>query len=333
MAEDKHITMGEPTETVPSTSSQALRQSGIDAILLDKSFLLVRLTCNHLRQDEADLIDAPSSPGPIHLGPVGSGQSHPNQATPGGHTTQEADQQPKEASPVLPFLSEEILAWLPASLRAAASDGLVLVQKIITRGEASNKEHVDYPLAAQFGIEKNEAIIHAWHTTLRALVEVATAGRDGRRLYNPPSLHNQITQELGMRVPDPDQIFRLHDNNQHIQGLPSLSAYTQQGQRTPPSPIIMMGMNSADARAREIAEVSEEIDKAMRLSSRSESLRRTQAVQLQSLLQNQYQTHTDAQGVQDLQDACSRADEARQQESEKIAQLIKKRSELLDKEV
>lgn len=245
----------------------------------------------------------------------------------------EADQQPKEALPVLPFLSEEILAWLPESLRVAASDGRILVQKIITQGDVSNKQHLDNPLATQFGIAKNEAIVCAWHTTLRSLAEAATAARDGRTLYNLPILQNQITDELGLKIPDPDQIFRVHDNNQYIEGLPSLSAYTQQGQGSSPSPIIIMGMNAVDSRAREIAEMSEGIETAMRTSSRNESVRRTQRVQLQNLLKNQHQIRTDAQGIQDLQDACSRADEARHQESEKIAQLIKKRAELLDKEV
>lgn len=44
MSEDRQITMGEPADAVPSISSKALHQSGIDAIIPDTSFLIVRLT-------------------------------------------------------------------------------------------------------------------------------------------------------------------------------------------------------------------------------------------------------------------------------------------------
>lgn len=73
-----------------------------------------------------------------------------------------------------------------------------------------------------------------------ALAEAATAARDGRELHKLPILRNQITDELGIQIPDPDQTFRMHDNNQFVRGhragtsMPYEVLYAQRG-ATPPA--------------------------------------------------------------------------------------------------
>lgn len=274
----------------------------------------------------------PKGPDPAQVGPTVRGpghkalnapeQPHANQAF-GGAAAQGANPSPGDAMPalpVLPFLSGQVLAWLPTSLRVAACNARNYVQGMVNFNEKWHRERSGDPSWTQTAIAQDETVLQDWDTTLRAFVEVASAAREGRQLDHRPILDNQLTDWMRIKLPDPDQ---PHGDKQ----LP-LPGNMQPGAIYAGSPIIM-GMNPMGARSGPGGELSEEIETVTRISSRNESVRQTQNAQLHNLLANQSQAH--AQGFQDLQAAHRRADEAREEESDMMFTLIKKNSELLEK--
>lgn len=273
----------------------------------------------------------PKEPGPAQLGSAGqeqgsegmmdSGHSHANQAISGSQAANGANQTPEGAPPVLPFLSGQVLAWLPTSMRVAASSARSYVQAMVSHNEQWCRKYSGDRAATQTAIMKDETVLQEWDTTLRAFVAVATAARQGRQLDHRPLLHNGLTDFMNIKLPDPDQ---PHGDKQ-----PAVSGNMQPGVIHGGSPIIM-GMNPMGAGTRQVEELSEEIGTVIRISSRNESVRQSQHAQLHNLLVNQVQAY--AQGFQDLQAAHRRADEARERESNTMLTLIKKRSEMLDEE-
>lgn len=274
----------------------------------------------------------PKSPRPAQPGPSGQGQDHQasndpeqphaNQAF-GGAAAQGANPSPGEAMPglpVLPFLPDEVLAWLPTSLRVAACNARNYVQAMVHFKEECHRERSGDPSWTQTAIEKDETVLQNWDNTLRAFVEVAIAARKGRQLDHRPILDNLLTDWMNIKLPDPDQ---PHGDKQ----LP-LPGNMQPGTILGGSPIIM-GMNPMGGGSGPGGELSEEIATVMRISSRNESVRQTQNAQLHNLLATQSQAH--AQGCQDLQAAHRRAEEAREEESDMMFTLIKKNLELLEK--
>lgn len=270
----------------------------------------------------------PKSPGSVLSEPAETRQPNIQRAILGRHATHGANQQLKEATVVLPYLFDDLLPWLPAPLQVAAKNGGGLVEKMITHVDDWIKERLGNPIAIQVGIAKKADIVKQWHTTLRALAEVATAARDGRLLYNLPLLRNQITAKLEIQVPDPDQLVRLHDNNQYILGLPSLPEYKQQDQHTSPPPIIM-GMSLSDNRSVKIAQISQEIVRVMRMSAEDERERQKLNAPIIKDF-DEMQPEKQTQALEMLQTARRMADELRELEAELIADMIKTRSELVN---
>ncbi|KAG6362656.1 hypothetical protein INS49_007748 [Diaporthe citri] len=275
-------------------------------------------------------------PGPAQLGPAGREQgyyvvndpanSRPSQAVSGSQAARGANQTPIESLPVIPFLSGQVLAWLPTSLRVAASSARTYVQTMVYHNETWPGAKSGDPLQTQFVIMKDESVLQDWDTFLRALLEVANAAREGRLLDNRPILHNKLTDDLNIRIPDPD---RPHGDKQFMHEQTVVPANTQPGQIDASSTIIM-GMNPMSPGPGQVGDLSGDIETVMRISSRNESIRQNQNLQLHNLLASQGQAH--AQGFHAIQDAYRRADEAREWECDLIANLIKKRSELRDKE-
>lgn len=277
----------------------------------------------------------PKGPGPSQLGPArqeqgyeglnDSGHSHPNQAVSSGQAAHGENQTPEAAPPVIPFLSGQVLAWLPTNFRVAASSARSYVQAVVNYDEEWYRTNPGNPFAAQLGITKDETVLQEWDTTLRAFLEVATAARDGRQLDHRPILQNKLTDAMEIQLPDPDQ---PHGDKQFIHEQPIVPANKQPGQIHTASPIIM-GMNPMGPGSGQLGDLSGDIDTAMRISSRNESVRQDQIVQLHNLLASQGRAH--AQGFQDIQAAHRRADEARERECAFISTLISKRSKLRDK--
>lgn len=251
-------------------------------------------------------------------------QPDPNPCVSWGQAAPGANQTPGEALPV-PFLSGQVLAWLPTSLRVAANSARTYVQTLVNADEEWHRKFSSDKVGTHVGIMMHEGVLQMWDATLRGLVEVATAAREGRQLDHKPMLQNDITIMLRMKIPDPDQ---PHGDKQFTHEPPTVSTNMEPGHNDASSPIVM-GMGPAVAGSGQVVGLSEEIDTVIRMSSRNESVRHTQNARLHSLLVSQTQAH--AQGFQDLQAAHRRADEARASESDMIFTMIKKRSELLEK--
>lgn len=277
----------------------------------------------------------PKGPGPAQLGPAGQkqghevvndlGQSHPNQAASSSQVARGANQTLEEFPPIVPFLTGQVLAWLPTSLRVAASSARSFVEKMVKHTEECRRDMKGHPGGTQFVTMKDENILQDWDTTLRAFVEVANAAREGRQLGHRPILQNQLTDVMKVQLPDPDQ---PHGDKDFTHEPTLVPTNMQPGHNDSSSPIVM-GMDPAVAGSGQVVGTSEEIDTVMRMFSRNESVRHTQNTRLHSLLATQSQAH--AQGFQDLQAAHRRADDIRTWESIMILTMIKNRSELLEK--
>lgn len=264
----------------------------------------------------------PKATGPAQPGTVGSGQrnqaldgpgrSQHDQPISGGHAASELNQRIEELERKLPYLSES-LAWLPAHLRDPASIEQAMAHASTNLADMWNADYSYDPVRRALWVTNKYALPDNRENVRQRLIKDATAAREGRQPTCSSADQPQSNSHPG----------------QPMNGPPNMPANMQQVQDDGPAQIIT-GSSFLFAEAGKLANMSEDIDIAMRISSRNESVRQTHIAQLHSLLLNQ--TQAQAQGFQELQSAHRRADEARDVESEIICNLIKKRSDLLDKE-
>lgn len=258
----------------------------------------------------------PAQPGTVDRGQRnqaldGPGRSQHDQPFSGGHAASDLNQRLEELERKVPSLSET-LARLPAHLRDPASLEQAMAHASTNLADMWNADYSYDPVRRALWVTNKYALPDNRENVRQRLIKDATAAREGRQ----PTCSSA------------DQPQSNNHPGQPMNGPPNMPANMQQVQDDGPAHFIT-GSSFLLAEAGKLANMSEDIDIFMRISSRNESVRQTQIAQLHSLLVNQ--TQAQAQGFQELQSAHRRADEARDVESEIICNLIKKRSDLLDK--